>query len=213
MKKIIAIIFLATMTQGCNKFKAIPNSGIIATHQTWIIAGQSNADRFAMFGGPDAFNRAIQGFHPGTITWINCAVGGTAISQWKKGQPIYDACIAKAQSKVISGIIWDQGEAEAEGGDITAVDTWAQNFTTLAHNFRHDLNPILVIVYARLGQAKGLPLTNEMREAQGSINIINAEMANLDDIPVPPGLHYNPENYPKLAQDYANAYYTLAMGK
>ncbi len=216
--RVLAVLILC-ITTGCHKrFQnpLEPPTLVPYGHHTWMIMGQSNAVRFAQYGGPDAFNVDIQSFAPGTITWINCSVGGTAVSEWQKTAPqgYYQACLAAAVGHNIDGILWEQGEAEAEQGDPAICDAWTGLFTTMINSFRADIgNPRAVVLYTRLGQASGLPNTQEERQAQEAVHIQYGRMVDLDSIKVPLGLHYNPEDYPKIAQLYASTYYELLSGK
>lgn len=219
MKRLSLIIACLAVT-GCNKMLPIPLGNSVqgtraSTAKTFLIMGQSNAVRFGQYGGPDAFTRAVQSFAPGAITWIQCSVGGTSIDQWQKGNgTLYQACLALAKDKRIDGIIWDQGEYEAEQGDSYTALVWASKFTDLMTTFRQDIsNPSAVVLYARLGPAHGLPMADTLRQAQESVHLPYSHMANLDDVAVPQGLHYDPSAYPLLAEDFARAYYDLLQGE
>lgn len=178
--------------------------------------GQSNAVRFAKFGGPDAFTSAVQSFAPGTINWIDCSVGGTGIAQWQKnsGDGLYQACMESVKGKYIDVILWEQGEAEAEQCCEDVAFAWTPLFTNMINTFRFDIgNPRAVVLYARLGQAKGLPMTGQVREAQELVHIQNGHMVDLDGIDVPAGLHYEPYQYPVIAKRFAEAYKLFLRGE
>jgi hypothetical protein len=81
------------------------------------------------------------------IGLIPCAVGGTSISQWRKGAPptgnwgkLYDNAIERAKiaqrDGVLKGILWHQGEADCSPTNIAA---YQERLTKLVANFRQDL--------------------------------------------------------------------------
>ncbi len=218
LKHLIGILTLGFLMTGCNR---IPFGAIAGARRpqaysakTFMIMGQSNAVRFAKFGGPQAFTSAIQGFAPGPVSFIDCSVGGTALSQWQKGGSLYQDCVDAAQGKHIDGILWEQGEAEAEQVDDAICDAWTSNFTSFINSFRADIkSPSAVVLYCRLGQAKGLPNTQTVRSAQEAVHISNGHLVDLDSIPVPLGLHYLESDYPRIGNLYAKAYKELLGGE
>jgi hypothetical protein len=89
-----------------------------------------------------------------TIGLVPCAVGGTPLSRWVKGADLYEACIVRAkiaaQSGVITGALWHQGEADT--GDPELANTYEKRLTQMFKDLRADLNtPNLPIVVGQLG--------------------------------------------------------------
>jgi hypothetical protein len=88
------------------------------------------------------------------IGLVPCAVGGTPLSRWVKGADLYEARIARAkiaaQSGVIAGALWHQGEADTE--DPQLANTYEKRLTRMFRDLRTDLNtPDLPIVVGQLG--------------------------------------------------------------
>jgi hypothetical protein len=52
-----------------------------------------------------------------TIGLVPCAVGGSPLSKWMKGQPLYEAAVHRAKaamrSGTLAGVLWHQGESDA----------------------------------------------------------------------------------------------------
>ncbi len=52
-----------------------------------------------------------------TIGLVPCAVGGSPLSKWMKGQPLYEAAVDRAKaamrSGTLAGVLWHQGESDA----------------------------------------------------------------------------------------------------
>ena len=89
-----------------------------------------------------------------TIGLVPCAVGGTPLSRWVKGADLYEACIARAriaaQSSVITGALWHQGEADTTDPDLA--NTYEKRLTQMFKDLRVDLDqPDLPIVVGQLG--------------------------------------------------------------
>jgi len=84
---------------------------------------------------------------------IPCAVGGTSIDEWKKGDKLYNAAILRAKAAIkhgkIKGILWHQGEADS---DPDAVKAYPAKLTQLLADFRADLDcPDAPVVVGELG--------------------------------------------------------------
>jgi len=88
------------------------------------------------------------------IGLVPCAVGGTPLSRWVKGADLYEACLvrakAAAQSGIITGALWHQGEADTDDPDLA--NTYEKRLTQMFRDLRADLNtPNLPIVVGQLG--------------------------------------------------------------
>jgi hypothetical protein len=103
-----------------------------------------------------AFGKAMAEHDPAvTIGLVPCAVGGTALAKWQKGEKLYEGAIRRskvaAEVGTIKGVLWHQGESEA-GDEQRAGDydtRWAQMIT----DFRKDLGtPELPVVVGELGE-------------------------------------------------------------
>lgn len=227
MDKLPLLLLVLLVMTACSKkgiLPALPTTGPVkppphppGTYgpQVALIIGQSNALRFGQSTGTQVFEDKSQSFSPGPVTFINAAVGGTFLSEWMPGTAYYQNALSLAAGKQVSVILWDQGEAEAEGGDETLVSSWAMNFTSMMNSLRAALgNPKIPVLYCRLGGdvAGSLPLGNKMYNAQSSVYLPYSELVNLDGIVVDDGLHYTDAGYQEIGQQYANAYRTVLQG-
>lgn len=84
-------------------------------------------------------------FPKSRIGLVPCAVGGSAMSRWKKGAPLYENAIRRAKLALaagpsgktkIRGAIWLQGEADAREGRI---EVYAEALSKMIEDLRSDL--------------------------------------------------------------------------
>ncbi|CAI0557603.1 unnamed protein product [Linum tenue] len=84
----------------------------------------------------------------GAIGLVPCAVGGTAIGEWARGEPLYENMVRRAKESVRSGggggtaeiikcLLWYQGESDTST-ERDAGAYWG-NMEKLIHNVREDL--------------------------------------------------------------------------
>lgn len=197
---LISLLFLT----GCDTslFHGIIKSAGTSQTMTVLIMGQSNAERFSTpKGGEDGFKSVL----PNT-QFINCAVGGTGLEEWKKGGELYNECLEAVGKTKIDIIWWDQGEYEAEGGiDGTAdgANSWAEHFTALVASFKHDFK--CPVFFARLGDFNDpSPWWNIVRQQQVMIDFNIASMVSLDGIaPIQNDRHYTYEGYYQIGRRLA----------
>lgn len=115
------------------------------------------------------------------ILLIPCAVGGTAISKWQKGQRLYEETIRKAKlalkqcpkGKVrIAGALWLQGEADS--GTPERIAAYPKRLKQLIVDLRTDLNiPDLPFIACTIGELKETSV-----KARQSINAILLDLPN-----------------------------------
>ncbi|GJN11981.1 hypothetical protein PR202_ga30221 [Eleusine coracana subsp. coracana] len=82
---------------------------------------------------------------------VPAAVGGTRIWMWARGQPLYEAAVARARAAVDAGggtigaVLWFQGESDTiELHDATA---YGGRMERLVNDFRADLGlPNLLVI-------------------------------------------------------------------
>lgn len=110
-----------------------------------------------------AFAQAIAEAQPDTtILLIPCAVGGTAISKWEKGQRLYDETIRRAQLALklgpqgktrIAGALWLQGEADSSTEERIAA--YPDKLNALVDLLRTDLKiPNLPFIACTIGEMR-----------------------------------------------------------
>lgn len=92
----------------------------------------------------------------GVVGLVPCAVGGTAIKEWARGQPLYVNMVNRAKEAVKSGgeikaLLWYQGESDTSTYDDAKL--YKANMERLIQNVRQDLgSPSLPII--QVGSSK-----------------------------------------------------------
>jgi hypothetical protein len=103
-----------------------------------------------------AFGKAMAEHDPDvTIGLVPCAVGGTALAKWQKGEKLYDDAVRRAKLAAevgtIKGVLWHQGESEA--GDEKRAGSYDARWAQMIGDFRKDLAaPELPVVVGELGE-------------------------------------------------------------
>ena len=100
-----------------------------------------NPDRgFSGVNLAESFAEAYAAAHDTQVGIIACADGGTALSQWMPGQPLYENAVFQAKlamrSSRLAGILWHQGESDM------APELWPhyeEKFRVFLHALRRDL--------------------------------------------------------------------------
>jgi hypothetical protein len=112
-------------------------------------------DRIAAVGPGLFFAQALRVADKTPVTLVPCAKGGSSIGRWKPGgarDTLYGSCLARAREAggKITGLVWYQGETDAEKAD--AAPAWRAAFDTLVASFRRDLGatrlPIVLVQLA-----------------------------------------------------------------
>lgn len=87
----------------------------------------------------------------GVISLVPCAVGGTAIKEWARGEHLYENMVKRAKFSIhdggceIKALLWYQGESDTSSKN--DAESYRANMETLIHNIRSDLNlPTLPII-------------------------------------------------------------------
>ena len=96
-------------------------------------------------------NAVRRGVH-GTLGLIPCAVGGTAIKEWVRGEELYENMVKRAKETVkgeenseIKALLWCQGESDTSSEH--DAEAYKVNMENLIQNVRQDLNlPSLPII-------------------------------------------------------------------
>jgi hypothetical protein len=103
-----------------------------------------------------AFGKAMAEHDPDvTIGLVPCAVGGTALAKWQKGEKLYEDAVRRAKLAAevgtIKGVLWHQGESEA--GDEKRSGNYDVRWAQMIADFRKDLGaPDLPVVVGELGE-------------------------------------------------------------
>jgi hypothetical protein len=100
-----------------------------------------------------SFANAVRERITGVVGLVPCAVGGTAIKEWTRGEELYENMVKRAKESVkdggeIKGLLWFQGESDTST-QIEA-DAYQGNMKKLIENVREDLGlPSLPIIQVR----------------------------------------------------------------
>jgi hypothetical protein len=149
---------------------------------------------------------------------IPCAVGGTSIDKWKKGDALYEEAVRRARVAMkhgrLAGILWHQGESDS--GSEAKRAAYPAKLERLIADLRSDLNaPDAPFVLGQLGpfhEAKS-PGSKPMSELLLAFpkthpNTACAEAAGLtstgDDT------HFDAKSLRELGKRYAEAYLRLS---
>ena len=128
-----------------------------------------------------AFAETLAAAQPKTrIALIPCAVGGSNITQWRKGRTLYDETIRRAKlasaqgpegKTRIAGALWLQGESDT--GTPEKIQAYPERLAQLIDNLRTDLGvPELPFIACTIGEKK----TPEARAK------LNAVLLNLPEL-------------------------------
>lgn len=102
-----------------------------------------------------AFANAVRsGGCEGEIGLVPCAIGGTTISEWERGQGLYERMVRRARAAVEEGggrvgaVLWYQGESDTE--EMAEAEAYAGRMARLVRDLREDLGqPGLLVIQVR----------------------------------------------------------------
>ena len=113
------------------------------------------------------------------IGLVPCAVGGSAISRWTKGKPLYQKAVQRAKQALaagpkgktsIRGVIWLQGEADAREGRI---EVYPELLSGMIHDLRADLGvENLPVIACTIGEMR------DPASMQKKMNLILLDLPN-----------------------------------
>ncbi|KAM0025071.1 putative sialate O-acetylesterase domain, SGNH hydrolase superfamily [Helianthus debilis subsp. tardiflorus] len=156
-----------------------------------------------------SFVNAVKDYIVGVIDLVPCAVGGTAIKEWDKGQKLYEDMVRRARAAVSSGgeikaMLWYQGESDATEADAGLYKVRMEN---LIHNIRSDLGlpslPIIQVAIAS-GNEKYIEV---VRAAQKAIDLPNVVCVDAKGLELKEdNLHLTTEAQVQLGHMLADAY-------
>jgi hypothetical protein len=147
---------------------------------------------------------------------VPCAKGGTAISEWAKGTPLYTSMIKRAKEArkkgKLEGILFFQGETDAGTpgrvlGKELYPDSWDVHFKQFVLDVREDLEDTkLLVVFAQIGTTSTPEkFTNweVVQEKQASVNMENVMMIKTKDLTLGDWVHFNTESYKEIGKRFA----------
>ncbi|XP_077231523.1 putative carbohydrate esterase At4g34215 [Tasmannia lanceolata] len=159
-----------------------------------------------------AFANAIRtsGSIKGVVGLVPCAIGGTKISKWAQGTPLYENMVQRAKESLKAGgtiraLLWYQGETDT----ILAsdADSYKANMEQLIANLRSDLqSPNLPVIQVALASGEG-PFIDMVREAQLGIKLPNVSVVDAKGLPLKNDhLHLTTEAEVKVGKMLADAF-------
>lgn len=97
----------------------------------------------------------VNAYPSARIGLVHCAVGGSPLSSWVKGAPLYVNCLKCAQlaqsNGEIKGVLWHQGERESKNQELAL--SYYQRFTDMIKSLREDLEMSgLPVIIGQLGE-------------------------------------------------------------
>lgn len=154
--------------------------------------------------GPGGEDQLVLGLVP-------CAVGGTRIWMWARGQPLYEAAVARARAAVAGGggalgaVLWFQGESDTI--EVDDARAYGGKMERLVADLREDLgSPNLLVIQVGLASGEG-NYTDIVRDAQKSINLPNVILVDAMGLPLSDDqLHLSTEAQLRLGEMLAQAY-------
>ncbi|KAK4428666.1 putative carbohydrate esterase [Sesamum alatum] len=146
----------------------------------------------------------------GDIGLVPCAIGGTQISEWRRGGPLYNQLLSRAHAAlqgggIIRAILWYQGESDTRcQEDAKLYKKRLEKFFT---DIRSDLNlPELPVIQVALASSEG-PYIDEVRKAQLGIHLPNVKCVDAKGMKIGHDrLHLSTEGEVQVGQMMADAF-------
>ncbi|KAL0325510.1 UNVERIFIED_CONTAM: putative carbohydrate esterase [Sesamum radiatum] len=146
----------------------------------------------------------------GDIGLVPCAIGGTQISQWRRGHTLYKQLMSRAHAAlqdggIIRAILWYQGESDTRSQEDAKL--YKMRLAKLITDIRSDLKlPELPVILVALASAEG-PYIDEVRNAQLGIDLPNVKCVDAKGMKIgSDGLHLSTEGEVQVGQMMANAF-------
>ncbi|MCE5324872.1 MAG: sialate O-acetylesterase [Planctomycetaceae bacterium] len=163
----------------------------------------------------------VQGNSTCAVGLVPCAAGGTNISKWQRNlaeSSLYGRCLMKSKGASamgnLAGILFLQGENDAEGKPDDHPHDWARMFERFATDIRQDLRePNLPIILAQIGQGNS-PAWRSVQEQQASVKLDHYGFITTADLPYNPGnIHFTTASQMIIGKRFAEAYLKIAVPK
>lgn len=192
-------------------FLADGQSNMVGGHQEYNFDPfdhfKPNGSSFPYKGPAVGFARAYIQRHPDRyVKVVNCAYGGTTISQHQEGGALFEQCLANLQefmgpNDTMDGILWWQGEHDGIGG--TTAGQYTQMFTAYINAMRRRLNkPNLPVAFVQIGTlispyngiVTDAPTWEDIKQAQENFVTTDTAMVRSDDQSLIDHIHYNAQS-------------------
>lgn len=155
------------------------------------------------------------------IGLIPCAMGGSALDEWKPGGKLYTEAVRRTKLAMsngarLRGILWHQGEADSQ--DLAKARTYGARWSAVMESLRADVGDVPIVV-GGLGEflytrdKNDFPYSRIVNEALSSLAVSERNVAY-----VPSGalnhkgdvLHFDTTSLKELGRRYAMAFLLLA---
>ncbi|KAK7280328.1 hypothetical protein RJT34_25391 [Clitoria ternatea] len=159
-----------------------------------------------------AFANAVRRRLVGVLGLVPCAVGGTALKEWARGEALYENMVKRAKESVksdnehckIEALLWFQGESDTSS-EQDAV-SYKVNMETFIHNVRRDL-ALSSLPIIQVALASGFDKMEKVREAQKAIDVPNVVCVDAKGLALKEdNMHLTTESQVQLGQMLAEAY-------
>ena len=178
-------------------------------HGGWMVAADPLGDpsRATDGIGPGmSFGLAVATTGTQTVGLIQCADGGSSISDWAFGKKLYHDCLGRVRSSHATpvGLLFLQGESEARGHG--AALHWERRFLKLAPHFKKDFGPSLLLGQIGTITDPSSPWQQIVRDGQAdAAATLGIPLIVTRDLPMN-GVHYTVESYKAIGLRFAAAW-------
>ncbi|KAG2325816.1 hypothetical protein Bca52824_008544 [Brassica carinata] len=158
-------------------------------------------------------NRVVNRF--GKVGLVPCSVGGTKLSQWQKGEFLYEETVKRAKAAAVASgggsyqaVLWYQGESDTV--DFVDASDYKKRLVKFFNDLRSDLqHPNLPIIQVALATGAG-PYLGEVRKAQLETDLENVHCVDAMGLPLEPdGLHLTTASQVRLGQMMVDAFFAI----
>ncbi|PIN13508.1 hypothetical protein CDL12_13866 [Handroanthus impetiginosus] len=147
----------------------------------------------------------------GVIGLVPCAIGGTNISEWRRGGILYNNLLTRAQAAlhggggIIRAILWYQGESDTENHEDARL--YKRRLEKFFTDVRSDLlSPVLPVIQVALASGSG-PYVEKIRKAQMEIDLPNVKYVDAKGLQLEPDrLHLTTAAQVELGRMLADAF-------
>jgi hypothetical protein len=148
------------------------------------------------------------------VVLVPAAMGGTNIEQWmpsKLDGNLYAEAVkrtlAASHLGQIEGVLFFQGENDAEGDANDHADDWGDMFTQLVEQLRSDLgDESLPIVFAQIGaNTANSSAWDAVKRSQSKIDVPSVAMITTEDLSFGDSVHFTTGGYLAIGERFAGA--------
>ncbi|CAH8320511.1 unnamed protein product [Eruca vesicaria subsp. sativa] len=158
-------------------------------------------------------NRVVNRF--GQVGLVPCAIGGTKLSQWQKGEFLYEETVKRAKAAAVASgggtyqaVLWYQGESDTKS--MVDASVYKKRLVKFFNDLRNDLqHPNLPIIQVALASGGG-PYVDAVRKAQLETDLENVHCVDAMGLPLEPdGLHLTTSSQVRLGQMMVDAFLAI----